>query len=223
MLFAFLVCSDLAAEKSAADTFPHDRWIYSATVTFNRYHDPSVICLTDGRELMVHFTKLTWQQVDQWPIGRRLMLAYSSQTGAVLIDTETQETMPVIDGFGDRHPLNELLDRDLKNTVTTIDIVRAYETSITLWQKEIERLYHLYLESDQISSDGKEAVRSEQALWGKFQEAHVRVAGYLCSLPPGSIWSLKNVEHHHGLVVEQAHRLQDLVYPVVSAGRQRTM
>ena len=186
-------------------------WIYSEPVTYKENHDPSMIWLQDGRELQVCYGKISWQEVEKWPVGRKLTLAYSERQGCVLIDGETLAQFPVIRGWGHHHPLDLLLKRNLELAVTTMDIVEAYDTSIAHWQAEIERFYRQYLNSEQLPSKAKEAIRSEQDLWARFREGHIRATGELYSVPSGTMWTIKGSEHCHALIRGQAVLLQELV------------
>ena len=207
-----------ALRNRAATLTPQDAdWIHTEAVSYQENHDPSMIWLQDGRHLMVIYDSLTWKDVDKWENGRKLTLAFSAQRGCVLIDAESRENLPVIAGWGDKHPLDILLQRNLGLTRTTLDIIEAYDASTARWKKEIDRLYLVYLEYDQIPAADKVTIRKERALWDQFLDGHDRVAGCLYSLPDGTMWSIKAAEHDNALIKSQACRLQDLLYPLAMA------
>jgi uncharacterized protein YecT (DUF1311 family) len=170
-----------------------------------------MIWLEDGRELKVRFDKITLEQVEQWKPGRNLTLAYSAVMGCVLVDEEIMDQLPVIGGWGDRHPLDLLLEQNLQLDYSTMDIVEALNRSSTHWEEESDRLYLLYLESEQVPPAAKEAIRAEQAAWLRFRDEHAKAAGSLYSLPGGTMWRIKASEHYHALLRGQARRLQDLL------------
>jgi uncharacterized protein YecT (DUF1311 family) len=131
--------------------------------------------------------------------------------GCVLVDEEIMDQLPVIGGWGDRHPLDLLLEQNLQLDYSTMDIVEALNRSSTHWEEEIDRLYLLYLESEQVPTAAKAAIQAERAAWVRFRDGHAKAAGSLYSLPSGTMWEIKGSEHYHALVRDQACRLQDLL------------
>jgi hypothetical protein len=187
-------------------------WIYTEPVRYQENHDPSVIWLEDGRQLAVQFGTITWEQVEKgWRAGRQLTLAYSARQGCVLIDEETRDLLPVIGGWGDEHPLDVILRKNLALTQSTIDMIEAYRSNALRWEKEIERLYRLYLESERTTSEQRRTIMAERAAWLKYREAHDAFAGSLVTRSNGTMWTIRGMEHDHALCRDQAHHLQALL------------
>jgi hypothetical protein len=187
-------------------------WIYSEPVRYRENHDPSVIWLEDGRQLTVQFGTITWEQVEKgWSAGRQLTLAYSARQGCVLIDEETRDLLQVIGGWGDGHPLDVILRRNLELTQSTVDISEAYQANGLRWVAEIDRLYRLYLESDRTTTGQRRFIMAEKAAWLKYRAAHDDFAGSLVARSNGTMWTIRVKEHDHAHCRDQAHHLQALL------------
>lgn len=201
---------------------PSAELLYSEQVAYKGSHDPADIYLSDGRVLGVVYGEPSWNDVERWKPGRKLSYAYYADAGAVLVDNETREQLSVISGFGDGHPLDVLLARNLALTRTTLDIVESYRASATRWERETERLYNLYLSSSALSSEVKNDLRAERSAWERFRDLHTKATGDLYSLPIGTMWEIKAAEHRHALIRSQAMRLQELTGGVMDEGGRST-
>jgi len=205
--------STMAANDSQAHLA--SAWLITTRVIYQANHDPAVIQLNDGRQLQVVYGKVSWQEVDTWEIGRPLLLVYGESRGAHLIDPKSGGELPIIGGFGDRHPLDELCAQELDLDPTTMGMVAAYRRSTAKWMREIDRLYQALL-SSHVLPETATALRASRQAWLDGRRAHVEAAGALWGRPRGTIWQLSGASHVHGLTRNHAFFLMKLVEPAIA-------
>ena len=217
LLGLIMECNSMLAKPPVPDrlTAPEvlsAEWKYTERVVYQANHDPSMIALKDGRELMVHFRELSWEDIDKdWRPGRKLTLAYSERLGCVLIDDESRTQLSVISGWGRLHPLDILLNRNLELTRSTMDMVEAYGESIRHWEAEVDRLYVLFQESGKLTLAQKKSLGAERSAWNKYRSAHSSFTGGLIQRTSGTMWNIKSMEYALAVVKSQASHLQSLV------------
>jgi hypothetical protein len=190
-------CAHVQPAISAADAT--ETWLFSETVIYRENHDPAMVWLADGRKLQVSFGEIPAEQIDTWQAGRPLRLAYSSQTGSVLIDPATSARLPVLAGLGEGHPLDLLLAQFLTAAASTQAIVEAYAASSELWDGERRRVLGLLLASPIVPTKTKQTLRQADSRWATYREAQVGAAATLYSRGGGTLWRIETACFDHGL------------------------
>lgn len=223
MAMGLVAWSPLVADQIDWTQISRDNeWVFTESVVFADTHDPSVIKLEDGRRLSVLYDGSSkWEVAAGWPKGTHLTLAYSRARGCVLIEPGSGFLVPVYDGFDEKHPLDLLLRRDLAVNLSTQGMREAYEASIARWTHEIRRIHEFFQNTTLLPPEAKSALRLEQQAWEAFLAAHGRAVSELFSLPDGTMWGPRNLEHYHNVVRDQAIRLLHLTDPLSVVDIQR--
>lgn len=97
-----------------------------------------------------------------------LVLAYSRETGPVLVDMATGRLLPVRSGW-QRHPLDVYLDDREGREGSTADMVQWASEAAALWRQEMSRIHRFLLA--RASPAVRERLIDAQARWEKFEEA----------------------------------------------------
>ncbi len=188
-------------------------------VTYKEYHDPWRVFLEDGRELSVRFVPeptgnlMTYEEVDAWERGRSLVFAHSSRSGVVLLDPANGKELPVVGGYGDRHPFDMLLDKELEKEGSTMGMQAAYDENRALWQYELDRLVRRVREirgEAELESGIRKAASSllhAQKKWEKFRKAHSAASRDLDSQTAGTLSIILAAEAGHDFVRHRALEL----------------
>ncbi|MFM1770004.1 MAG: hypothetical protein RJA22_2533 [Verrucomicrobiota bacterium] len=150
----------------AAEQGQRLRWDHRESVRYQENHDPSMIWLTDGRKLQVHYGKLTWKQVEQWKKGRALTLRYTVAEGLQLVDDATGGRLRVLGGMP--HPLDGLLDRNLERAESTMGMAECYSQASRQWELEMNR--NLKELRAALPREESLAVQAAQEAWLKFRD-----------------------------------------------------
>ena len=186
------------------------KWDWSQSVNFQADHDPSVIWLTDGRRLKVHYGEIPWETVYHWSNGRALLLAYRPESGVVLVDLESGKTIPVLRGM-DKAPIEILTEKCIRDASTTMGIFECDVKGRDRWEQEVNRAYEALLGT--LDDAQKNAVKDAQLEWTKFRDAQ-SFAFAAVNHHTGSIWRGVSAEQERRLVREQAERLNDQFDPL---------
>lgn len=176
-----------------------ETWLFSETVIYRENRDPTMVWLADGRQLQVFFGEIPAEQIDTWQAGRPLRLAYSAQTGSVLIDPATSVQLPVLAGLGEGHPLDLLLAQQLVAAANTQAVVEAYAASSELWDGERRRGLGLLLASSVVPTKTKQTLRQADSRWATYREAQVEAAATLYSRGGGTLWRIETACFDHDL------------------------
>lgn len=175
-------------------------WLVTETVQYQENHDPWMVWLVDGRKLQVEYTNIEWEEVEQWAKGRKLKIAFSKQTGAVLVDDDSGRHIPITSGLNP-HPLDRLLKRKLDRAISTVDMVAAHREIDCYWQAEIERAYRV-LEST-LPAELRASVKDARKAWGAFRKKQVDLLGKMYAARDGTMWRIvlasrvRELDAHH--------------------------
>lgn len=134
------------------------KWIYTNTVKCVDYQMQGYAVLDDGTELRV-----PWEV----PENTELLMAYSVETGPVLIDPAGKRTP-----FAGKHPIDLLFSNGDRFDADNASIVTGMGSEAELWNKEIDRIYtqlELVLP--------KRDVEKSRKAWKKSLEAQTALAG----------------------------------------------
>lgn len=198
-----------------------NEWNVTEAVVYRRFRDPLVIELADDRQLQLAPPGFADEHVNRWSPGRALVVAYSAQSGAVVIDSETGTHMAVLAGFGKSHPLDRLLERSLNLAVSQLDRVEAYDVSARHWDAETKRIDDFILRDERVPEAGQRAVQKARQAWADYREKQRGVVRQLYNLPSGTIWSLYSAQHQHQVARNHAQEWMELVDVVISTDRER--
>jgi len=107
-----LICTALSAAFAFAASAQTPKWDWSENVAYQDTHDPNAILLDGLRAVDVVYGELKWEDVDAWPKGKPLLLAYSAKTGTVLLDPDSGKRLWVISGLK-QHPIDAIVQHFL--------------------------------------------------------------------------------------------------------------
>ncbi len=141
-MFPRLVLPIVLLLALVSSTVPGDDedWLYREPVRYAENHDPSMVWLEDGAQLQVRYGRIPWKEVEAWPAGKELFVAYQPKTGAVLQDPTSGRHIPVIAGL-ETHPIDTLLERDVAKNSSTLGMVSAIGDATARWDHELNRSY----------------------------------------------------------------------------------
>src|SRR5262249_159078 len=134
-----------SAQTKAAETLlePCCVSLFTSEVQFEIFHEPGWVTLKDGQTLHVSFRNvargLTKPDLEKWFDGRQLLIIYSAEEGAELLDPESLKSAPILDGLKE-HPIDAMADKCMQSEAqTTSEIVGCYSKGIAMWDKELNR------------------------------------------------------------------------------------
>jgi len=182
-------------------------WDWSERVRYRENHDPSVITLSDGRELMVDSSGASVGDMDKWPKEKPLLLGYRRGSGVVLSDPDTGESMQVLHGLEDKHPIDLLVKRCLDKEESTPGRESCYSDGLEQWDAELNRAYKVLI--DAVGAKHREAVRGAQQQWLKFRDAELAAINAIYDRE-GTLWRVVAARRHMELTRERALRLGSL-------------
>lgn len=181
----------VAASPTSAAGADNASWVVANSVTYQANHDPRVIWLADGRRLQVVFGQVRWEEVEAWEAGRPLLLVFHQKRGTLLVDPATRGELPVIGGLGERHPLDELLAKELDDENSTAGLVDAYRRNAARWEGEIDRIYGV-VAAARIPPELASKFQASRAAWHEGRRTHVEAASTLSALAGGTIWQIES-------------------------------
>ncbi len=186
-------------------------WEWSEKAVFLTTHDPMVIQLDGDRELEVIYDAVRYEDVEKWPEGKSMQLAYSAKTGAVLIDPDNGKFLPVITGLK-QHPIDAIITRctEAPETKTTLDIRNCYTRGYALWDAEMNLWYGRLMASkspDLLDDAGKHMLQQAQVQWLCFRDAEIKVIVAIYSRRDGTIWGQVAQQKKIELTKQQALQL----------------
>lgn len=172
----------------------HDR-IYLDDVVYysNRFNEPKSPLETDD--------SLVYDQASQWLVGKKLSIAYSAETGAVLLDPDTGKYCEIIEGLK-KHPL-DALHAGYVGEGSTASVVVGASKVIELWKLEIQRIYNR-LRSE--FPDHVTEFNDAEASWEAFYADHLKGLK-VANDKRGSVYSNAYAEEHLKLVSDFAKGL----------------
>jgi len=189
-------------------------WLYKGKVYYQEFrgHGRRDIYLQNGERL---FVDMEWAAVENWRVGRPLLLAYSPATGTVLEDPGTGKLIPVLYGLKD-HPIDILQRKESARAPNTIAAAMCYVKAEQLWDKELNRVYKLLLADKnprEFTREEKSGMVRAQRQWIKFRDAQLRAIATIFSKRPGTIQRVKRAGHAMELTRSQALRLSSYLVP----------
>ncbi|WP_184655041.1 lysozyme inhibitor LprI family protein [Oleiagrimonas soli] len=199
----------MCAVSFAGHAAASDTWAWQQSVQFEADHDPSRVIVRDGADTMnleVMYDGLTWKQVDAWPKGKPLRLAYAEKTGTVLVDPVSGKSVTVLDGLKTQ-PIDRLLDVCLKKAVSTRDIVACYGEGYHRWDAQMNLWYRRFMASKDpdIDAKAKQSMRVAQRQWLHYRDAQFDALSDLYGHRSGTIWPV--IAMHKRLALPRARAL----------------
>ena len=200
----------------AATATTESTWLYAAPATLENHYDQARIELkgydpifvdagiyysefNDNATSLRTQSSITYKNASQWETGRTLNIAYSTKTGAVLLDPATGQFIEIISGL-QKHPLDIIQEQ---GAGCTADTVATIADVANLWQAEIQRIYaRLRREFPQNSA----AFDHAEAQWHKHCQAD-HAARYITFNKQGSIHSISSAYSYIELYRNHALRL----------------
>ncbi len=167
--------------------YAQDNWIYIKEVKYAANHDPDMISLVSGLKLQVEYDGISWKEVNAWQSGHALQLAYSSERGLVLIDKISNRAISVV-SYPSEHPLYMIQTECEKKNNSTRGIVNCCNTSLDLWDKELNRVYKKLMQT--LGEEQKETIRISQRKWIEFRDAQIASIREIYNKKEGSIWQI---------------------------------
>jgi len=200
----------LCVAVALCGTAAQERWIYSEPVVYVEDHDPGWITLEDKREVRVWFEAprgLRFGDIRKWSRTTKLLLAYSVTDGPVLVEADTQRSLPIIAGLDDKHPIDRIVDQCLEVESTTQGMVECFDRGSRLWDAEMNRVYRELLQV--ASNRQKQAVQKAQRAWLSYREAQRDANSAVVT--EGTVSRISRADMLRDLAREQARRLSSLL------------
>jgi uncharacterized protein YecT (DUF1311 family) len=195
----------LALPTAAADQATALSWDHREAVRYQENHDPSMIWLTDGRQLQVHYASPSWGEVEKWTKGRPLTILYTAAGGFQLVDDATGKRLRVLSGM--EHPLDKLLDRNLEKEGSTIGMSACYSQATRQWQMEMDRTLEELREA--LPPKESQAVKAAQDAWVKFRDAERKAINAIHSREgTGTISITEAASAHLGVIRDRTLTLR---------------
>jgi uncharacterized protein YecT (DUF1311 family) len=201
MIFSLLLiwlCLDLQAAPA---------WDWSEHVRYRENHDPSVVILSDGREFMVDYSDIPFEEVEKWPKDKPLLLGYRRGQGVTLSDPDSGKSMRVLHGIDDKHPIDLLIKRCIDKDESTAGQEACYADGRQQWDAELNRAYKVLL--DAVGEEHRAAVRTAQQQWLKFRDAELAAINAVYDRE-GTLWRIVAARRQMELTRERALRLGSL-------------
>jgi uncharacterized protein YecT (DUF1311 family) len=183
-------------------------WTYSKEVRFERLQDPGRVIFENHKEVSVRWGtagQLTFEETEKWAKSKRLSIAFSPEEGPVLLDPESGKRVSVIEI--EPHPIGLVLDKCLKAEQSTRGAVECYNRGISLWDKELNRLYGQLMRSKK--SDLTGTVQTAQRAWLRYRDTTRAVIGN--AYTEGTVSQINRSVEYYMLTKEQTLRLQRFV------------
>lgn len=195
----------LAMPAQAADEPGSFTWEHREAVRYQENHDPSMVWLVDGRKLQVHYANPSWEEVEKWAKGRPLTLLYTAEGGLQLVDDATGKRLRVLSGMD--HPLDKLLEQNLKKEGSTMGMSACYSQAAGQWQLEMDRT----LKELRAALPAKEsrAVQAAQDAWVKFRDAERKAINAIHSREDtGTLSVIQAASDHLGVIRDRTLTLR---------------
>jgi uncharacterized protein YecT (DUF1311 family) len=196
--------SQLAAAEMALKSFPPmSLWEYTEEVQYQSLHEPHGIELQDGRlisyEALGSFT--SWE-LQSWPANKRLVLAYSMDYGATVVDPETQDATSIRSITKD-HPIDRMTDQCLEKNSSTGGMVGCYAKALSMWDKELNRFYGELM--NKLDPNQKQTLQTAQREWVRYRDA--QKAAIVAIYTEGTISRIEQAMAINDLTKQQAEKL----------------
>ncbi len=198
LLLSSMPASALAAEK----------WDYQQEVSYQEYHDPLMVWLSDGRKLAVSLGTIKFEEIDAWKRGRKLSLVYQSGAGVALLDIQSGKKLPVLSGW-QKHPIEHLQNLCIDKNPSTLGMVDCTQLASKRWDAELNFAYGKL--QKQLSADGKESLKLAQRQWLKFRDEQTKAIQAIYRERDGTIWQTVAAQSLLELNKEQALRLMSFI------------
>jgi uncharacterized protein YecT (DUF1311 family) len=205
-LRSFCLCCFVLASCAALAADTKGKWLVYRPVVYQENHDPSMVWLRDKTRLEVRYGKVTFEEVDAWKPGRKLAFAYRSDTGPVLLDVQTGNTLPVVSGWS-KHPLDEYLEKLDPLKGSTAEMVEAQGDAASLWKAEMTRAYQ-DLKSRSKPAQAK-LLDAAQSRWEQFKTAELKFLHSLDDEDAGTIGTVIAASRVAALYRERALALAE--------------
>ena len=161
-----------AAEVVIKSPLPPSKWLFAEEVVYrDQPRSSDSIRLQDGSEFQLRFAgagALTAEDINKWPQGKRVRIAYNTEDGTVLLDPDTGKFALILVGL-EEHPIDFITSRCLQSAAATSEIVECQREELGFWDKEMNRYYGLLMAS--LSAVQKQAVQTAQREWLPYRDA----------------------------------------------------
>jgi uncharacterized protein YecT (DUF1311 family) len=163
-----------AAQSKAAEILiePCCVSLYTSEVRYDSFSEPGSVKLQDGQNLRISFRSiggLVKPDVEEWTPGKQLLVIYSSDEGAGLLDPKTLKSAAILDGL-EKHPINALVDKCLQSEAqTTGEMVACGNKGLAMWDNELNRFYRQLTAS--LGQTQKQSVQTAQREWLQYRDA----------------------------------------------------
>ena len=199
-----LAALSLLAVPATAD----EAWDYQEPVKYKTNHDPNAIELVDGRELDYVGGTLTWDEMDKWPEGKDLLLAYRDDVGNVVVDPSSQKYFFIVGGLKD-HPIDLLLQQCLDTNSSTMGMSQCNKDAENRWDRVLNLAYTKLTGS--LGEDAGKALQAAQGEWADFRDSQITAIEAIY-LGPGS-GTIGGVEvAHQTMELTRSQALRLLTY-----------
>jgi hypothetical protein len=143
--------------------------IYSKSVVFEEFRDPSRLISGNGEEY--YYKGFTYDNIKTWKEGRNLNLTYSNTKGSQMHDPTSGESARVkIPGS---HLIEEIRRRCVSEDGSTMGIASCYRQEYELWDAMITRLLKELKASR--SPDTYKDIEAMHNSWLKYKEMRFKV------------------------------------------------
>jgi len=119
--------------------------LYNQTVTFQEFHDPGWLQTTDGKTYDFHYKGFTYENINTWKKGRKLIYSYSHERGIFLYDPKSKTVAFV--GASGKHPIELITEACLSKATSTTGIAGCYNDEFDNWSIEMKRILKILKET----------------------------------------------------------------------------
>ncbi|HET7269056.1 MAG TPA: lysozyme inhibitor LprI family protein [Oleiagrimonas sp.] len=175
----------------SANAAAKGHWDWSQEVRYVGNHDPHRVWLdgTKDKNIEVIFGAIPWDELNAWPKGKQLLLAYSGKTGTVLVDPDSGKWDAVVGGIK-HQPIDLLAEACFKRAKTTRDTESCYVQQQSRWGAEMKLWYRRFMamKGMNVSDAAKQSLKKAQQQWEAFHDAQSDALGELYGPRQGTIW-----------------------------------
>ena len=195
-------------------------WSYREEVRYQgvgsvKEADAGWVFLEGGHELYVNYTGIKWRTLAGWKTGRRLVISYKPETGAVLLDPASGKHAFIL-ASSKLHPIDIMWGRKFKDASTTKASVQCCVDTGKLWDRELNRIYRFLLAQSRprpFSAKEKEQLINAQRKWIQFRDAQCAAIRTVYSKRLDSVRRVYAAEFQMEVTRQQVLRLSSFLHP----------